>query len=584
MRHDELLEAMKELAPRWLGGEAPENVLLSWAKEARVSPAVLEKAAFLYNQAKTNRHLEDNPEDRGSSFPVLDAGALLEKYAAWTPEPEKQATPAGSGDWFENLVESVDETAPESWWEEPERKAAAVPNLNRAFSGKAIPSLHGDGAELEKAAAALGQVRRASDLEAGVKAACALAERCEEQLDALVEEISEKIASDPENTDLRLGRLECPVFAKMEEGVLRDVGPAAKPVLDKVASALRFRENPVHPVRCDAAVLDERKLPFDELGLNELFKQASERHWEIQGARVVIREDAEELEKLAAVAIDPHAPGGGTKTRGGGKGGGGKKKKNKGPGGSGRGRSGGSGGGGGGAPGGSRGRRTRGRRGRGRDSSSPGGRENRRTSHGSGRGGGTTPGGAPPSDSAAGEGTGSIPREKILYTEDFREPGGKGDGDGKGAEKFVDDIADTISDILDVGGDRLDNFTDRGKALMEGPHANDKQKAVDNAAEDTDLGNSFAEAIVSDPILREADQNELARHFATIAKASPDAAADPNLLRFHLREALQYQGVDPATFQNLAKTQETLLKNEEKTQHSKKDRWESGGSPRSPKK
>lgn len=80
----EVIHWMEQLIPEIKAGGSPREVLLKFARTNNVAPALLEKLAHVYNTAKTLRFLEKSP-DRGATFPVLDAAALVHDYTQSMP-------------------------------------------------------------------------------------------------------------------------------------------------------------------------------------------------------------------------------------------------------------------------------------------------------------------------------------------------------------------------------------------------------------------------------------------------------------------------------------------------------------------
>lgn len=82
-----------------------------------------------------------------------------------------------------------------------------------------------------------------------------------------------------------------------------------------------------------------------------------------------------------------------------------------------------------------------------------------------------------------------------------------------------------------------------------------RQKGVDQQLDKSRMEAAFDELILTDPILQDEDEEELREHFETIRSVAPLIAKDKNVLRVVLREAAQYQGVQPHTLQGLVELQ-----------------------------
>jgi len=105
----EIINWLRDLLPDIQETRDPEGVLTKFAKEKNLAPAILEKMANVYNTAKTLKYWEKTAgEQRGLTFPVINAEELAEKYAeGYTPE--KKATEDEDG-W---LAKSASETTPD---------------------------------------------------------------------------------------------------------------------------------------------------------------------------------------------------------------------------------------------------------------------------------------------------------------------------------------------------------------------------------------------------------------------------------------------------------------------------------------
>lgn len=80
----QVISWLEELVPEIKRTRDPEASLLKFASERNLSPAQLEKLAQVYNTAKTINFLE-KAANRGDRFHVVDASALVAKYASAAP-------------------------------------------------------------------------------------------------------------------------------------------------------------------------------------------------------------------------------------------------------------------------------------------------------------------------------------------------------------------------------------------------------------------------------------------------------------------------------------------------------------------
>lgn len=94
------------------------------------------------------------------------------------------------------------------------------------------------------------------------------------------------------------------------------------------------------------------------------------------------------------------------------------------------------------------------------------------------------------------------------------------------------------------------------------PSADTKSMSRDKTLRELQAAVTLQKAIVTDPILSESDPERVVSLYNSLYKANPDLMSDPNLALYTLREAVQYDGVTPHTFQQLADIENTLTKTE----------------------
>ena len=114
MNHQAIIEQLSFLAPQLKAAEAPESVLVKYASDRNLSPAQLERIGQVYNIAKTLNFM-DKSANRGDSFRVLDTQKMMADFTAHKPAPQKEA--ANNTDW-------------NSWFDAPLSKAASATNPN----------------------------------------------------------------------------------------------------------------------------------------------------------------------------------------------------------------------------------------------------------------------------------------------------------------------------------------------------------------------------------------------------------------------------------------------------------------------
>jgi len=81
----EVISYLEDVLPEIKRTRDPEGALLKFAQDRNLAPAMLEKLAQVYNSAKTINFLE-KAANRGDSFHVVDADALLKRFTDTNPE------------------------------------------------------------------------------------------------------------------------------------------------------------------------------------------------------------------------------------------------------------------------------------------------------------------------------------------------------------------------------------------------------------------------------------------------------------------------------------------------------------------
>lgn len=112
MNHQAIIEQLSVLAPKLKAAESPEAVLVKYANDRNLSPAQLERIGQVYNIAKTLNFM-DKSANRGDSFRVLDTQKMMADFTSHKPAPQKEA--ANNTDW-------------NSWFDAPTSKAASSTN------------------------------------------------------------------------------------------------------------------------------------------------------------------------------------------------------------------------------------------------------------------------------------------------------------------------------------------------------------------------------------------------------------------------------------------------------------------------
>jgi hypothetical protein len=132
MNHQAIIEQLSVLAPQLKAAESPEAVLVKYANARNLSPAQLERIGQVYNIAKTLNFM-DKSANRGDSFCVLDTQKMMRDFTAFQPAQQKEAeasSNAGWGNWFDAPVSksasAVNHNDINAWIDEAEKAAKIV--------------------------------------------------------------------------------------------------------------------------------------------------------------------------------------------------------------------------------------------------------------------------------------------------------------------------------------------------------------------------------------------------------------------------------------------------------------------------
>ena len=126
--------------------------------------------------------------------------------------------------------------------------------------------------------------------------------------------------------------------------------------------------------------------------------------------------------------------------------------------------------------------------------------------------------------------------------------------DGSANLKSIKDTASGLTDLY-----RPETYKSKIDQLIKIPSGlkdlvskkNVKQQKVDTAAKDVGRISTLQRLMLSDPVIGEAEPDTVVSLYNTLAKANPEVVSDPNLLRFALREAIQYEAVPLHTYKDL---------------------------------
>jgi len=132
---------------------------------------------------------------------------------------------------------------------------------------------------------------------------------------------------------------------------------------------------------------------------------------------------------------------------------------------------------------------------------------------------------------------------------------------GKGRDLPIDQVGEIVKNIVTSGNDvvempeMVEPRLDLNKLLhssLEGYKPKNRQKKVDEAYDDAAAMAGLQKLVITDPILAEADPVQLVDMYNDLRATKPDIARNTNMLRFALREALQYGGIPQQTVKTIA--------------------------------
>ena len=121
--------------------------------------------------------------------------------------------------------------------------------------------------------------------------------------------------------------------------------------------------------------------------------------------------------------------------------------------------------------------------------------------------------------------------------------------------------------------------------LLAGPGAkNTAQQKVDKQVQLAKAQVNLQRLMVSDPVISEADPQQVADMFATLYNANPQMTQDPVMLRVTLREGLALDAMPVQTYQDLTKTRGLAQQNEERARDENRDKYKvrDGGTDKAP--
>lgn len=134
-------------------------------------------------------------------------------------------------------------------------------------------------------------------------------------------------------------------------------------------------------------------------------------------------------------------------------------------------------------------------------------------------------------------------------------------------------IDETVEKLLGMMGRPTDVLGGQVSKWLTEQRPNRAQIGVDRGVQNVEQTHALQTLMLTDPVISKADPDQVAEIYETIRRASPDVATDRNLLRFQMREALQYGGVPPDGYKQLLEIGKLRAGNDEAARKSNKSRY-----------
>lgn len=142
------------------------------------------------------------------------------------------------------------------------------------------------------------------------------------------------------------------------------------------------------------------------------------------------------------------------------------------------------------------------------------------------------------------------------------------------------DLTPAIKSVLDLLATPGNRFGGQLERFMDEPRKNKAQERVDTSVQGIQQQHNMHKLMLTDPVISKADPEEVASVFESIRRGSDDVASDINLLRFQMREALQYGGVPPDAYKQLLSIGELRDKHTKSIREEDRARYGGGQAPK----
>lgn len=508
MNHQAIIDQLSTLAPQLKNAASPEAVLVKYAKDKNLSPAQLERVGQIYNIAKTLNFM-DKSASRGDSFKVLDTEKMLADYTTHTPPAvEKEAHDDWSA-WMDTPgVRKAASTELDGWAEDTDaptgnakarylahcKKAGIVPNIiAMASDAEFAGAMYNDSFGYDATRDSLPKASRMDEIKEELRKESF----AKFELDSAAQVIDDtkaellKLASDL----LDMHKIENLPFSTMEADAFYSAKnpDAIKKATDVIADY--FDQMGWKLDRHDFS-LPAPKLARDRYNVLPILTSAVDKIETIKAANAYIEDFKKKLEtKEASTAPPPRRPG--------------------------------------------------------PPINMPRPAGGARTA-GSGMGAGNVNLPQRPTGQRAALSSAQPADDGKSKSRD--DPDDKDKNKSVGGTKDIEELVRGIAKMYNP-----DNYASQatkdylGHAMKVTPsgNSNNRQKSVDIAASDVGRIADLQRLMLSDPIIGEADPDTVVSLYNTLARANPEIAQDSNLLRFALREAIQYEAVPLHTYKDL---------------------------------
>lgn len=509
MDHDKVIKALEALIPQGAKSN-PENVIIKYASEQNLAPAQLERIAQMYNVAMTINFMNKSAS-RGDTFQLIDTESLMAKYTDHEDTPKSANIPAEWASWFEvSTMDKAASTFADGLSEMPDIVAMAKGMQSGGTvtfeNDVAYPSLTLD--------SMWDSFRKESFDKYEVDSVKILIEDSEDNFRKCANKIRDLL------------QIHGASFSQIANDTIKsaNVGDATS-VVDQVAGYLNAtRCNVTYELTAKSAGLIR-----DEFNAISIMEEAAQSLESIKAARSYLDMYEKEAFQLGGDALDTL-----NKLQGGGSG----NKPNK----SGK-------------------------------SNKPKDNEGKEKKELKG-----------PATSDSEEEEEARPSNHKNKDNDNKGkgkdsrgggPGGPPGGPPKGTESSNNFIGSLAQDTMDSGKRILNPDTYFGDANsfdgmlknISPNKMNSTQRHIDGAVSDVANVTTLQRLLMTDPIISEADPNTVIQLYNTLQRANPEIASDPNVLRFALREAIQYDAIPMHTYKDFVET-------DQKRQQADKDRNE----------